>query len=812
MAETDISNQQSNEGVDTSTPIMDIFYITLRRWPWILLSIFICLAIGALYILSTPKVYTRSAEILIKEQDKGKSASLEDFSELGFLSGKTNVIDEVSTIQSKDLIKEVADRLKLDYNIYKKGTFHDNILYGSSLPVKVDIDGVEPEIRLEFDMNITPEGAITISGIEMRREKNKMEFEDVFEFNMNDTIETVFGHISVHKNPNFYTKKSILKADEEEIPEAGSALDLKVLKLPVSRTCESLSKRLKVSQKEKTGNVINLTITDQSRQRADDILSSLIGVYNESWIRDKNQIAVSTSNFINERLGVIESELGNVDSDISSFKSEHLVPDVDAASSLYMNESQKTASAIVELNNQLQMIRYIRSYLSAENSLDQLLPANSGEANSTLATQISEYNKTVLQRNDLIKKSSDRNALVKSLAEQLDAQRKAIIHTVDNQIVDIQTQIKGLQRSEAQTISRIASSPTQAKYLLSVERQQKVKESLYLFLLQKREDNELSQAFTAYNTRVIMKPGSAGVPPTPNRLYIMLIAFIIGVAIPFGVTYVKEISNTKVRGRKDLERLSLPFLGEIPLQPGAEKKSANADNKLAVREGNRNIVNEAFRVLRTNLEFMRPHDKDEAYVLAMTSFNPGSGKSYITMNLGQALALKGKHVLIVDGDLRHGSASSYIGSPSRGLSDYLNGAEKDLSSLIKSVGESKNLSIIPTGIMPPNPAELLESKAFPHMLNELRKAYDYIIVDCPPIEIVADAHIINRYVDRTVFVIRAGLFERNMLGEIEKLYQTKKYNSMSLILNGTTAMGGYVHGYRYGYHYGYGGHYGSEKD
>jgi len=800
MAETDFSNQQNNEEVNTSTPIKDVIYMTLRHWPWIIVSVFVCLCLAYLYILRTPNVYTRSAEILIKELNKGKSASIEDFSELGFLSGKTKVIDEVSTIQSKDLMKEVVDRLNLDYNIYKPGTFHDNILYGSSLPVLVDIEGIEPEDALNFNMDITPEGNITISDLKMRKDTRKRKFEGVYEGMMNDSIETPIGKIFVHPNPNFYTRTD---AFDDTEADTNKGLTLKVAKLPASQARESISGRLKVDQKEKTGNVLSMSITDQSIQRADDILSSLIGIYNESWIHDKNQMAVSTSNFINERLGVIESELGNVDSDISSFKSEHLVPNVDAASSMYMNESQKTASAIVELNNQLQMIRYVRSYLTADNSLDQLLPANSGEANSTLAAQIGEYNQTVLQRNDLIKKSSERNALVQSLAEKLISQRSAIIQTVDNQIIEIQTQIKGLQRSEAQTISRIASSPTQAKYLLSVERQQKVKESLYLFLLQKREDNELSQAFTAYNTRIISLPGPAGVPVLPNRRNIMLMAFVLGLAIPFGVTYLKEMSNTKVRGRKDLEGITLPFLGEIPLNPGFKaSKSPNEDNKLIVREGQRDMTNEAFRVLRTNLEFMKPRDQHDAYVLAMTSFNPHSGKSYISMNLGQALALKGKRVLIIDGDLRHGSASSYINSPSHGMSDYLNGSGKNLASVIKPVDGSSNLFIIPTGVMPPNPTELLGTSKFPEMLAELRKAFDYIIIDCPPIEVVADAQIIDQYVDRTIFVIRAGLFERAMLPEIEKLFQSKKYHSMSLILNGTEAVGT-GNGYRYGYNYGY---------
>ena len=421
------------------------------------------------------------------------------------MSSKTNVIDEIFTIQSKDLVAEVVSRLNLDYSYYKSGAFHDLLLYGSNLPIIVSLPDISAEDKLSLNVEVTPEGIVKVSKIKAFDE----EFDATVEGLMNDSIESPIGTIIVRPNPNFYveddnTLQSKYKQDEKE---SKGNTSIKLVKQSVSDAIAVFTRRLDVKQKDKQGNVINLTITDQSPQRADEILSSIIGVYNESWIRDKNQMAVSTSNFINERLGVIESELGDVDSDISSFKSEHLVPDVDAASSLYMSESQKTAAAIVELNNQLSMMRYIRSYLTAENSLDQLLPANSGDTNATLSTQIGEYNKMVLQRNDLIKKSSERNALVQSLAEQLKAQRNAIIQTVDNQIIEIQTQIKGLQRSEAQTISRISTSPTQAKYLTSVGRQQKVKESLYLFLLQKREDNELSQAFTAYNTRIITRPG-----------------------------------------------------------------------------------------------------------------------------------------------------------------------------------------------------------------------------------------------------------------------------------------------------------------
>ncbi|MDE6160167.1 MAG: AAA family ATPase, partial [Muribaculaceae bacterium] len=368
--------------------------------------------------------------------------------------------------------------------------------------------------------------------------------------------------------------------------------------------------------------------------------------------------AVSTSNFINDRLDVIESELGHVDSDISSFKSEHLIPDVAAASSMYMSQNQQIQQNILDLNNQLQLTRYIKSYLGADDNRDRLLPANSGVANVDLQSQISEYNNLVLQRNSLLSKSSERNPLVIQLNEQMGQMRQAILAAVDNSIVALQTQIKSLQGSQASTTSKIASNPSQAKYLLSVERQQKVKESLYLFLLQKREENELSQAFTAYNTRIVNKPASFG-PTAPNKRNIILVCLFIGLAIPFGIIYLKETNNTKVRGRKDVEHLAVPFLGEIPQYlPG--KKAEPAKDITVVKEGKRNIINEAFRVLRTNVEFMCSQ-AGGGHIIAMTSFNPGSGKSFISVNLGMSIALKGKRVLVIDGDMRHGSTSTYIG-------------------------------------------------------------------------------------------------------------------------------------------------------
>ncbi|MBD5232901.1 MAG: polysaccharide biosynthesis tyrosine autokinase [Bacteroidales bacterium] len=776
---------------NASVPLTDIFFMTLRHWPWIILSVFICVGVAYIHLLKTPYVYTRAAEIQIKEEGNGQNAiATEQFSSLGIFQSNSNIPDEIINLKSKDLMEEVVRRLDLDINYYKDGSFHDIVLYGFDQPVKVSLPEFEENGALSFNLDISNNGEVNINDLNVIHNGKKTSLPDV-KGRLNDSIPSAVGPIVVAPTSVYTPEKKV---------------SLIIKKIPIKAARNSYNARLGVALTNTDASIIKLSMSDQSTQRADDVLNTLIAVYNENWINDKNRIAVSTSNFINERLAVIENELGNVDSDISSYKSANLIPDVGAAASMYMGQNQETQARILDLNTQIMLARFMRSYLTADDKNDQLLPANSGIGSGSVQSLISEYNTKVLERNSLVSKSSEKNPLVAQLDEQLHAQRQLIVQTVDTEIASLNAQLKSLQGTEAEIKSRIASNPNQAKTLLSVERQQKVKESLYLFLLQKREENELSQAFTAYNTRIVNKPGASSVPTTPNRRKILGFAFLIGLAIPFGFTFVRETLNTKVRGRKDVEHLSLPFLGEIPQYKAPQKSEPTDTKKLLVKSGKRDIINEAFRVLRTNVEFMC-NSSEEASVITLTSFNPGSGKSFISVNLGMSIALKGKKVLIIDGDMRHGSTSSYFGSPKLGLSDYLSGADVKLKDIIVEDSACKDLYVLPIGSVPPNPTELLESKKFAEMIAELKPEFDFIIIDCPPIEVVADAQIIDKYADRTFFIVRAGLLERSMLSELDRLYDSKKFNNMAFILNGTRndqGRYGYSHSYRYGYGYGYG--------
>lgn len=776
--------------------IQDLWSMFVPKWYWFAISLFITLTIAVLYLLSTPPIYTRTAAILVKDNSKSSSSTgaMSDFSDLGIFKSNTNINNELLTLKSPTLMTEVVNRLGLNETFTIRKGLKNVDLYKVS-PVTITFcDKIE--VPLSFTIKFSSKEAFAISELEISGE----DIGETLSAQMGDSIQTSAGIMIV--------------SPTQEFTDAFIGTSIRYVRGSVRAAVDTYSNALVAELGNEDATIINLSINDTSIRKAEDILNTLIEVYNENWIRDKNQIAVSTSQFISDRLGVIESELGHVDENISSYKSEHLLPDVQAASSLYMAQSAENNKELSTLNNQLSTAQYIRRELNTK-QLDQTLPANSGIVSANIETQISEYNNLVLDRNRLIANSSEKNPLVKNMASSLQSMQRTIIQSVDNLIVSLNTQIRSLRRQEEATTNRLASNPNQAKYLLSVERQQKVKEELYLYLLQKREENELSQAFTAYNTRLITAPRGSMFPTAPRKMNILLVAFAVGLLVPAVGIFMKENMNTKVRGRKDLENLSIPFIGEIPQYSGTKKKwwefkhRKRQDMKtIVVNEGNRNIINEAFRVLRSNMDFMASKDNNQ-HVFVLTSFNPGSGKSFLAINIAISFAIKKKRILIIDGNLRHRTVSSYVDSPNKGLSDYLNNQIEDWKEIIVSYKGYTNLHILPIGTIPPNPTELLEDSKLSMLIEALRPEYDYIFIDCPPVDIVADAQIIEKWADRTIFVVRSGLLDRSMLSELENMYTGKRFKNLSMILNGTESTGG-RYGYRYGYHYGYASYYGSK--
>lgn len=787
------NNISKPKQADDFIRIQDLFYLCVNKWYWFVISLAVTIGVAVVYLLTTPPVYTRSASLLVKEDSKGNSLSdaaglMGDFD---LFQTNTNVNNEIQSLQSPAVMLDVVKRLHLDINYSTDGGFYKKVLYGQSCPYIVSFNDVQDNESVTFTIHTGQDGQISLSDFSRDGEDVDGEVTVV----PNDTVNTPIGKLVVKTISDSVTYEAPIYVSRKGYQDATG----------------DYASNLSVTLSDEKSTVINLSFKDVCIQRAEDVLNTVIAVYNENWIKDKNQIAVSTSAFISDRLGVIEQELGNVDENISSYKSEHLLPDVQAAASMYMEQSSETNAQILALNTQLSMARYIRNYLTNSTSKNQLLPANSGIESPGIEQQIANYNTAQLRRNDLVANSSETNPLVVDMDQSLENMRHAIITSIDNHITTLNTQLHSLQQSERQTTARIAANPTQGKYLLSVERQQKVKEALYLFLLQKREENELSQAFTAYNTRVITPPSGSMIPTAPIKKNIALVAIALGFLIPVVIIFIRENMNTKVRGRKDLESLSVPFVGEIPLAvSGKKNKTAhNKSKEIVIRQGKRDIVNEAFRVLRTNLEFIldAKEDKDRASVTLITSFNPGSGKTFLTMNTAATFAMKGKRALVVDGDLRHGSASAYVGSPKKGLSDYLGKRVNNVEDLIVEKENYPGLYVLPVGTIPPNPTELLAEPRLAELIEKMRSCFDYIIIDCPPVDIVADTQIIEKLADRTVFIVRAGLLERDMLLKLQSDYDAKRFKNMALVLNGTiggSSRYGYRYGYKYGYQYGYG--------
>ncbi|MDE6126956.1 MAG: P-loop NTPase, partial [Muribaculaceae bacterium] len=587
----------------------------------------------------------------------------------------SNLNNELVTITAPSVMYEVVKRLGIDVGYSVSGRFHDTALYGPSLPLRISFPDLKENESASLTATLRPDGSVVFSGFKEKDSEGKTVPSDktvsLASLAGIDTLATPNGRIVVAPNPAY------IRPEEKPAAE----IEINVTRPPLKSSVARYTAELSAEIPEDT-RIIAITCKDENINRAEDLLTAVTEVYNENWIRDKNRVSVSTAEFIKERLAVIENELGNVDSDISSYKSAHMVPDLAQASQLYFTRASEASDEVLDLNNRLGMARYLRDYLANSANTFNVLPANAGLQNLSVESQIAEYNKLLLSRNNLVENSSDSNPIVVDLDSQLEGMRQAIVQSIDNYIVTLNASVRAAEASQAAASSRLAANPGQARYLLSVERQQKVKESLYLYLLQKREENELNQAFTAYNSRVITPPSGPDPPVAPNSRNILIMAFLLGMAVPMGLVWLSETLNTKVRGRKDIEKLSVPFLGEIPLgykrRKGLKRlRPARPDERdqrvIMVRKGSGNTINEAFRVIRTNLELMTDAESSGAHTLMITSANPGSGKTFITMNLATVLAIKGKKVAIVDLDLRKASLSTFADQPQTGMSAYLSG-------------------------------------------------------------------------------------------------------------------------------------------
>lgn len=796
-----MNQQERKNNEENVLDTKELIALYLSKWYWFIISVVVCCGLAYAYLLKTPTVYTRTASILIKTDTQGKSLASDmenSFNNLGLFTSNTNIENEMVNFKSPNLMFEVVRNLNLEVRYATEGRFHDVVLYGDQLPFRVEFTDLENPDYSSFTATLSKDNKhIKLSDFVLNGEE--LGKKDLI-VKIGDTVKTPVGKLVI-KEPVY----------PQSTPFVGKVF---VTRANPYHVADSYCDRLNVELENKNTTVIRLSFSDQNVQRAEEVLNTIIKVYNENWIKDRNQICNSTNKFINERLKVIQEELGDVDDKITEFKSANMIPDAASAINIDMQQAARQNNEIMSLSNQLSIARYLSNYISS--SRNQLLPANAGLENQSIMQLINQYNELQLQRNRHVESSSEENLLVQDIDKQLESLRYTVLSTLENYIAALNTQLHTSQTAKAQATSRIASSPVQAGQLLSSERQQKVKEALYLFLLQKREENELSQTFTSYNTSVIATPdhGNSTLKTTPDHTKVLLIAFLAGLAIPLLLFYTLEKMKTTVRSRKDLANIAVPLFGEIPLAYRKKQnfitrlfkrdKQKEGKSEVVVKHKGRDIVNEAFRILRTNLEFMNMKSTTEgAHVVMVVSANPGSGKTFISANLATTMAIKGHRTIAIDLDIRRKALSMYVDKTKIGISDYLSEKVKDYKDIILPK-ETNGLAIdlIPCGTVPPNPAELIASPLLAKLIEDLRKQYDYIFLDCPPVGIVTDADLIAPNADTTLFAIRVGLFERSMLGEIEDLYNSHRCKNMGIILNGTESDG--IYGHKYGYKSGYG--------
>ncbi|RGQ75485.1 chromosome partitioning protein ParA [Phocaeicola plebeius] len=767
------TNNSSNKN-DQGLNIVDLFMYLASQWKWFLLSILICGGIAWYNYARAPLVYFRSATVIIKDpSNKASTSGLDRFD--NFIN-KVNVANEILQFRSKKLMREVVQRVHADVSYQIKDGLRSNELYNES-PVLVSLPDALPEQSFSFTMTLKDAKTVTLSDF------SGIEAKPSYEVALNDTVAIIEG-MNVVVTATNYLRDSWLNTP------------IRVQKLPVESMVNYYKNALGIQQEEEEASILTLALKDSSPARAEDVLNTLITVYNEEAIKEKNQVAVNTANFINERLIIIERELGNVESNLESFKQRNQIVDIASSAGMYMTESQKYNADAMELETQLRLANFIKDYLTDPSKETDLIPSNTGISDMNIENQISLYNAAKLKRDHLIDDSSVNNPVVQELNNSLRAMKQSIIRAVDNMIVSLNVKRNDAQNREMRAQDRVTAIPTKERQMLSIERQQKIKEALYLFLLNKREENALSQAMADNNARVIDGAEGSNAPISPNRNRILLLGLLVGIALPGAVCLAILFMDTRVHGRKDIEGVtSVPYLGEIPLDKEAMKD--HRKKVMAVKEQGDDIVSEAFRILRTNMAFLSKKDKP-AQVITFTSFNIGAGKTFIARNLSMSLAYMKKRVVMVDLDIRKGTLSRHFGHYHVGVTNYLSDNTVKVDDIIQ---HQEGFDLIPAGILAPNPAELLMDNRLDELMNELRTRYDYIIADNVPVGLIADATIANRIADLTIFVVRAGKLDRRQLPDIEKLYQEKKLKNMALVLNGANPE---RHGYGYSYGYGYG--------
>ncbi len=775
--------------------IQEILFRCLVHWPWFVFSVIVCIACAWGYLRLTTPVYNISATVLIKDDKKGGgtsvSSELERMGLDGFVSSSGNVDNEIEVLRSKSLSEEVVNNLGLFVTYMDEDEFPKKELYQTS-PVLVSLTPQEADKlpgRMEVAMTLQPTGVMDVQ-MKVGDKEYRKEFEKlpavfptdegtVAFFVNNDTLSAV--------RPESVTKERHITA---------------FINRPFS-VAKGYASSLSIAPTSKTTSVVVISLKNTNPRRGRDFINKLLEMYNINANNDKNEVAQKTAEFIDARIGIISKELGSTEQDLENFKRTAGITDLSSEAQIALTGNAEYEKKRVENQTQINLIVDLQKYL--QGSEYEVLPANVGLQDGGLVGAISRYNEMLIERNRLLRTSTESNPAIVNLNTSIRAMRSNVQATLDATLKGLQITKADLDREASRYSRRISDAPTQERQFVSIARQQEIKAGLYLMLLQKREENAITLAATANNAQIIDAAIADDNPVSPKRMMVYLVALFFGMGIPVGIIYLIGLTKFKIEGRADIEKLtSLPVVGDIPL---ADEKSGS----IAVFENKNNLMSETFRNVRTNLQFMLEKDKN---VILVTSTISGEGKSFVSSNLAISLSLLGKKVVIVGLDIRKPGLNKVFNIPQKdhGITQFLTNPSMNLMDLVQPSDINRNLFILPGGAVPPNPTELLARDGLEKAIETLKTNFDYVILDTAPVGMVTDTLLIGRTADLSVYVCRADYTRKAEFTLVNELSENKKLPNLCVAINGLDLQKkkyGYYYGYgKYGKYYGYGKRYG----
>lgn len=781
MQEKEIYDSGS-ESADIIT-LREIFEICLHKWYWFLISILVCLIGSYFYVKTQPNVYRSEAIIMIKTDTKkgGQLSESAIFSDLG-LGNDGNVIEnEIYVLRSTTLIEQVIKKLGIDVKYEVKSFLRDNDIYGN-YPIIVDFKDIE--LMRDHQLEV-----VILSDLNYQyRIVDRLEDRYLTDWAIADfgkELQTIRGRFVINKTPLYTTE------DKNS--------EIRITVSTMKYATKSILENLSINRVDKITGILKFSIDDTNLLRGRHILNTLIDVYNGDVINDKNRVATNTEKFIMERISSLSEDLGSIDGEIEQLKKDNNITDFTASSGILLQKGSKYQEDVIAIETEISLIGFIKEYLSDPTKRKDLIPTNTGISDIGLEAQITKYNEEILRLEKLNENSGKNNPVTIELNKSLSATKANMLRSIDNVMSSLKIKLNQAKAQEGIANRRIESVPTQEKKVNTVIRQQKIKEELYLYLLNKREENALNLAITESNAKIIESADGEPHPVSPKLSIFLLVALILGFAAPFSIIYLLLLFDNKVHGKKDIEKYTqIPVIGMIP-----SKDKKNKNDEIIITETGRDKISEAFRMVRSNLNFVLPNKTGQANIIQFTSTVPGEGKSYSIVNIALAFAHTNKRVLLIDLDIRKGTISKHAADVKSdvGVSTYLSGKIADVNGIIHKNFLHKNLDFISTGTIPPNPANLLMSENFDKMIRELQSQYDFIFMDTVPALIVADAKIINKSVDATIYVMRDGMIDKRYLVELQKLYSENVFKNMTILVTDIDIS---THRYTYGYGYGYG--------